>query len=63
METQGTTLLIESEKRVGAVSFCEFMARRLMECIEESGGDFTRLDNSGAEWVLMVVNEYESGAR
>lgn len=63
MESQGKTLIIESEKRVGSTSFCEFMARRLQECIEESGGDFTRLDNSGAEWVLMIISEYESGAR
>ena len=63
MEIQGKSLIIESEKRVGVGSFCDFIARRLMECIEESGGDFTRLDTSGAEWIFMILNEYEAGGR
>jgi hypothetical protein len=63
MQVHSNALLIEGHKRCSIPSFCSFLSRRLLECIEENGGDFTALDNYGSDWVLMIIGEYEDGAR
>ena len=63
MQASGCYLTIESVKKVSSASFSKFLARGLMEWIEENEGDFTKLDTDGADYILYLVSEYEEGSR
>ena len=63
MEASGCYLTIESLKKVSPQSFSQFLAKSLMDYIEEHNGDFTKLETDGAEHILFLISEYEEGER
>lgn len=64
MDVNGKTLTIESEKKVSAASFATFIAKSLYDWIEEDhAGDFSVLENDGADYIQHLVGLYEDGER
>lgn len=64
MDASGCYLTIESVKKTSGSSFANFLAKGLYEWVEkEHKGDFSAIENDGADYILYLIGCYEEGER
>lgn len=63
MDASGNYLTIESIKKTSGRSFAEFVAKGLYEWVEEHKGDFSIIEQDGADYILYLIGAYEDGER